>query len=204
MEQICNRAAKQLKTVLTTCVLIEIAKSIYNPRSRTVPTGMFHSIEFWSKPTESDVAGKPTNTIALQFPQYSTATDLTASTEQRYRRTQSYDPVAEPWHPARRICISVCHQHTNVDTSYVIQLTAIGTPFREKTRLGLVPSPVGPRTSQQQVESLSSRSERADCGRQGMKQTNRKLSLRNRMMSVGDVRALSGRLYQKPPTSPAT
>jgi len=79
-----------------------------------------------------------TNTMWLQFSPYSPPIDLTASTEQRYRRTQSYDPVVKPCRQASRICISACHQHTNVDTSYVIQLNAAGPPCRGNR--------IGPRT----------------------------------------------------------
>jgi len=145
-----------------------------------------------------------TNTIALRFTQYSTAIGLTASTEQSHLRMQSYGPVAELWRQAGRIRTPTCHQHTNMDTNYIIQLTAAGLPCRDETGLGIGPSPVGPRTSPQQGVSRSSRNGRAACDRQGMKQTRRTLSLRSSMMSVGDVWASRGRLYQKSPTSPAT
>jgi len=149
---------------------------------------------------ESDAAGEPTNITALQFSQYSTATDLTASIEQRHRRTQSYDPVAEPWRQTGRIRICACHQHTNVDTSYVIQLTAAGPPCREETGTRIKPCGTPNFTVAGCELELS---QRTCCKWPSRYKANRqKLSLRRHMMSVNDVRALSGRLYQKPPTSP--
>jgi len=46
---------------------------------------------------------------------------LTASTERRHRRMQSYDLIAELWRQAGRIRISACHQRKDVDTGCVVQ-----------------------------------------------------------------------------------